>query len=118
MPTKPLLSDPTNRIVAIFDERAQADAARRVIAERGVAEGQIRILQGEQLADQVDTSAKWFADTDEEIARYERALRAGKTVISLPVGDQPSRDSLHRILKQHEARIITHFGQWVTEMLK
>ena len=71
-----------------------------------------------EAAEKVDTSPKWFADTDVEIKRYRRELEAGNTVISVPVTDSNCREKIHEIFKRHDARLVTHFGEWVTEMLK
>lgn len=46
------------------------------------------------------------------------AVRAGKTVVSVPVQGSAGRDTLHVILERHGARLITHFGEWVTEMME
>ena len=84
----------------------------------GITDDQIRVMRGEEAATKVDTSAKWFADTDVEIEKYQRELTAGKTIVSVPVQDSTDRDTLHAILKRHGARLITHFGEWVTTMMK
>ncbi|MEO8497770.1 MAG: hypothetical protein ABI614_22110 [Planctomycetota bacterium] len=118
MTEKHLLDDPTNRILTVFDKPADAEAARQEFLKEGFSAAQIRLYKGEYAGDHVDTSAKWFADTDEEIKRYQDALRAGNTVMSLPVKDSASREQIHAILTRHEARVITHFGQWVTEMMQ
>lgn len=113
-----LLEDPINRVVAVFDNEQNLESARHDLLKEGITAEQIRVMQGEQDAKRVDTSTKWFADTDEEIQRYQDELRAGSTVVSLPVTDEVGREKLHSILKRNEARLITHFGQWVTEMMK
>jgi hypothetical protein len=112
------LEDPTNRIVSVFDDLSHADAARQELLEHGITDDQIRVMRGEEAAAKVDTSAKWFADTDVEIEKYQRELSAGKTVVSVPLQDSADRDTLHAILKRHGARLTTHFGEWVTEMMQ
>ena len=120
MSQKQLLEDPTNRIVTVFDGQEQAEAARKELSEAGLDlnDDQIRVLHGREAAEKVDTSPKWFADTDVEIKRYRLALEAGNTVVSLPVTDSDYHEKIHEILKRHDARLVTHFGEWVTEMLK
>lgn len=118
MSDEQVLVDPTNRVVCVFDQRAQAEAARAELLKLELTEKEIRVLQGEETAEKVDTSPKWFADTDEEIARYKRELKAGGTVLSVPIADRETREKVHDVLKRHDARLITHFGEWVTEMLK
>ncbi|MCA9265560.1 MAG: hypothetical protein KDA60_16985 [Planctomycetales bacterium] len=116
--SKSIFQDPTNRIVCIFDSRDDADAAARTLfADLG--EGQaIHVLQGDDAARQLDTSAKWFADTDEEMKRFERELFRGHTIVAVSVADSETRDRAHQILKQFGARHITHFGEWITEVLQ
>jgi len=118
MSSEDILQDPTNRIVAVFDETQDAQLAREACVAAGIQSSQIRVFHGAEDGDNVDTSAKWFADTDEEIARYQHELRAGNTVISIPIEDGECREEVHAILQKHNARLITHFGQWVTEMMK
>jgi hypothetical protein len=113
-----LLEDPTNRIVAVFDDRDRWERARQDLVQAGLPDLRIRVMQGHKDASRVDTSAKWFADTDEEIARYQRELEAGNVVIAVPAQDPAVREQLHGILKRHNARWITHFGQWITEAMK
>ncbi len=114
----PVLEDPTNRIVSVFDNMEQATTARQDLMDHGLASASIRWLQGAEQAAHVDTSAKWFADTDEEIRKFQRELQAGHIVLSVPVGDKSEREQLHTILKRHQARFITHFGEWITEVLR
>ena len=118
MSEKNLMKDPTNRIVSVFDDREHAEAARQALLDDGFEAENIRLFHGEEDANDIDTSAKWFADTDAEIGKYRRELKAGKTVVSIPVSDSECRDKVHGILKGHDARMVTHFGQWITKMLQ
>lgn len=118
MSQEQFLEDPTNRIVSVFDGQEQAEAARKELSEADLNDDQIRIAHGPEAAEKVDTSAKWFADTDEEIQRYCHELRAGNTVLSVLVTDEAGRERIHDIVKRHGARLVTHFGRWVTEMMK
>lgn len=110
--------DPTNRVVCMFDDFTKAEAAKASLIEFGFEDHQVHILHGDADAAEVDTSAKWFADTDKEIKKFERELRDGRTVLSVPVKDCDCRDGVHRILKTHDARHITHFGEWITEVMR
>lgn len=112
------INDPTNRIVAVLEKESSADAARRDIADYGIAGDSIRTFQGGSDAEGVDTSAKWFADTDDEMEHFQQQLRSGNIVISIPVSDEKCRDAVHKILKRHNAFRITHFGKWVTEVMR
>ncbi len=115
MSDQDVMEDPTNRIVAVFANKDFANAARNDLSDYGIKERQIRILEGEE---EVDTSAKWFADTDEEMEQFQQQLLAGNTVISVPAKDKAAREEIHDILKRHEAYRVTHFGRWVTEVMR
>ena len=115
---EPLLEDPTNRVVSVFDSSDDAEAAMKELTELDCTAGAAKLYQGDAAADQIDTSAKWFADTDAELRRYERELRAGSLVVSAAIKDADARVKVHEVLKQHNARLVTHFGEWVTEMMR
>lgn len=118
MGNEELLEDPTNRVVCVFDEQQQAEAARQSLIDFGFDGEQIRLCHGSDAAEGIDTSAKWFADTDAEIKRYAQELRAGNSVLSVPISDADCREKVDGIVKRHAARLVTHFGQWITEMMK
>ena len=87
MSTEKFYDDPTNRIVCIFDDRSDSVSAKSALIEFGYADGHVR-LYDEQAASEVDTSAKWFADTDTEIKKFEQQLRSGAIVMSVPIKDK------------------------------
>ncbi|QEG37581.1 hypothetical protein [Bythopirellula goksoeyrii] len=112
------LEDPINRVVSVFDEPMQAEAAVKLLLEDGFSKEQLRVFHGPEDAAKVDTSKKWFADTDVDIKRYRRELEVGNTVISVPIEDGESRNRVHALLKNEGARLTTHFGEWITEVLQ
>jgi trans-aconitate methyltransferase len=115
---EPILEDPTNRIVCVFDSQDNADAACEELTKIGIKNEQVRRFRGAEDAENVDSSAKWFADTDKLIKRYKQQLRLGSIVISVPVKDSDDRDRLHALLNRCDARLITHFGEWITEVMR
>ena len=92
--------------------------AKAALIGLGFEKNQIHVLHGDDDAAEVDTSAKWFADTDKEIKKFEREIRHGQTVLSVPIKDCDCREGVHQILKEHDARHITHFGEWITEVMR
>lgn len=110
--------DPTNRVVCTFADVHDAEQAKAALLASGFTNEQIHMLVGESAADEVDTSAKWFADTDKEIKKYVRELRNGAVVLSAPVKDCDCREEVHEIMKHAGARHITHFGEWITEVMR
>jgi hypothetical protein len=118
MNAKQPLKDPTNRVVSVFDKRSQAESALQALVEDGFDKEEIRLFHGAEDAANVDTSPKWFADTDVEIKKYRRELDAGNSVISVPIDSGVSRERVHAILQENEARLTTHFGEWITEVMQ
>ena len=110
--------DPTNRVVCTFDGHDTARDAKAALIEFGFEKQQVHVLQGEEDAEEVDTSAKWFADTDKEIKQFKRELHRGHTVLSVPVKDCDCREEVHQILKKFGATHVTHFGDWITEVMR
>jgi hypothetical protein len=113
-----IYNDPTNRVVCVFDSYAKAIEAIAALIEFGFEKQQIRLLRGHDDAAEIDTSPKWFADTDTEMKRIERQLLAGDTIVAVPVHDSDGREEVHRIVTAHGAKHVTHFGEWVTEVLR
>ena len=112
-----ILDDPRNRIVCVFEDTVSAEKARAALVDYGFAPNQVRLLR-ENDAKEMDTSAKWFADTDEEMKKFERQLRGGLVAVALPVRDAESRQQIYEILQSHGAHRVTHFGEWVTEVMR
>lgn len=95
MSEEQILDDSRNHVVCVFEDRKQAEKARKQLSELGIPDGEIRQAQGDDDAQEVDTSPKWFADTDEDIQRYREQLKIGNTVISVPVSDGETREKVH-----------------------
>lgn len=111
------LENPTNRLVAAFHTNELAEHAIRDCIAAGISREEIRLLKGSQDARQIDTSPKWFADTDVDIARFRRALEDEQVVISVPVGDEVEAETVKSICQECESHLLTHFGTWVTEVM-
>lgn len=106
--------DPTGRAVCVFDEQEHAKAARDALVEEGFPSEDITVLDSKADASEIDVSAKWFADTDEDITRYKHEIEVGNTVVSVPAADQETLELVRRLFEKHGARMMTHFGDWVT----
>ncbi len=104
------LEYPNNRIVAVFNDVTAATAARTALAGSLGEEAEIKLYSGDGSAEEVDTSAKWFADTDLDIARFKRALEAGNAILSVPVENDQQRETTNQTLADHGATLATHFG--------
>jgi len=109
------LADPTHRIVSIFPDVDKAQAAARSVAEAGIEVGSIKLFNGREAADEIDASAKWFADTDVEIQRFKRALLSGQAVLSVGLENQKQKGAVEEIAASAGAGTTTYFGRWATE---
>lgn len=116
--TKPqVFDDPTNRIVCVFDAEESAEKAKTALISYGFQSQQVKTL-GADDSSKNDTSAKWFADTDKEMKKFARELRRGFVGLAVPVKDSDSRKEVNEILQSHGAQHVTHFGDWVTEVMR
>jgi hypothetical protein len=87
------------------------------LIKHGFEAKQIKILR-EQDASDVDTSVKWFADTDKEMKKFASELRQGFVPLAMPVRNAESRATINEVLQSHGAQHVTHFGDWVTEVMR
>lgn len=111
------LSDPRGRAVAVLQSAEQAEKAKTSLLEMGISEDEIQIVNGSENAKLVDDSAKWFADTDEDLERYKRKLLAGETLISVPIQKDDDLKQIQSILYESGARTMTNFGTLVTKTI-
>jgi hypothetical protein len=109
------LEDPRNRIVAVFDHSDNARAAvLEFVDQYRIPQEEIYLLHGKNETDEVETSARWFADNDIDLERYRHRLATGGTVISVPVEDEREVDRFVQVLEKYHAGMMTHFGTWET----
>ena len=95
---------PTNRLLAVIDDPAEAAAALAELKAAGFADRDLEILRGEEGADRMDGTGEvsgWLGrlrrafdftlmDQLVDFATYERALRDGRAVVMVHVhGDAP-----------------------------
>jgi hypothetical protein len=122
---------PTNRLVAVIDDQAEAAAAMSELTASGIRAQDLDLLRGEEGADRVDGTGAvsgWLGrlrrafdftlmDQLVDFAAYERALRDGRAVVMVHVhGDKPKADA-HAILKRHGAHFTNYYGRFATEEL-
>ncbi|WP_166828840.1 hypothetical protein [Thalassoroseus pseudoceratinae] len=108
-------NDPVGRAVAAFDRQSQAEAAVQSLVDGGFPREEIHFSHGRNDASKVDSTPHWFADIDDEIEWYKRKLENGGSVVSAPVNDKETLKQVHEIYLESGARMMTHFGNWITE---
>jgi hypothetical protein len=122
---------PTNRLLAVIDDPAEAAAALAELKAVGFADRDLEILRGEEGADRMDGTGEvsgWLGrlrrafdftlmDQLVDFATYERALRDGRAVVMVHVhGDEPKAQALE-ILKRHGGHFMNYYGRFATEEL-
>ena len=122
---------PTNRLLAVIDDPAEAAAALAELKASGFADRDLEILRGEEGADRVDGTGQvsgWLArlrrafdftlvDQLVDFAAYERALRDGRAVVMVHVHGDAPKEAAHRLLKRHRGHFINYYGRFATEEL-
>lgn len=122
---------PTNRLLAVIDDPAEAAAAMAELQAGGIATRDLDILRGEEGADRVDGTGHvsgWLArlrrafdftlmDQLVDFAVYERALRDGRAVAMVHVHGDAPKAAAHAILKRHGGHFINYYGRFATEEL-
>lgn len=125
------LSSPRNRIVAVINSQEDTDAALAALQGEGrVVEGDAVVFKGQRAADKIDVSGEEHGIAgkvnrtlqnygDEKDYFYQKIaeLEQGHNVISVAAGDESQRETIKRILKQHNAHAMLYHGDWVVEVI-
>jgi hypothetical protein len=120
---------PTNRLLAVIDDPAEAATALAELRADGIATRDLEILRGEAGADRMDGTgdvsgamgrirrALAFTLMDQlvDFAWYEWALRDGRAVVMVRVrGDAPKAKAA-ATLGRHAAHFVNYYGRFATE---
>ena len=126
------LGYPTNRLLAVIDDPAEAAAAMAELQASGIATRDLETLRGDEGADRVDGTGRvsgWrgrlqrafaFALMDQlvDFAAYERALRNGRAVVMVRVNGDAPKAAAHEVVKRHGGHFINYYGRFATEELE
>ena len=120
---------PTNRLLAVIDDAADAAAALAELKAAGFPDRDLEILRGEEGADRMDGTGEvsgWLGrlrrafdftlmDQLVDFATYETALRDSRAVVMVHVhGEEPKAQALE-ILKRHGGHFMNYYGRFATE---
>lgn len=122
---------PTNRLLAVIDDPAEAAAAMAELKAAGIADRDLELLRGEESADRMDGTGAvsgWLGrlrrafdftlmDQLVDFATYERALRDGRAVVMVHVHGDAPKVAAHDILKRHGGHFTNYYGRFATEEL-
>jgi hypothetical protein len=120
---------PTNRLLAVIDDPAEAAAALAELKAAGLADRDLEILRGEEGADRMDGTGEisgWLGrlrrafdftlmDQLVDFATYERALRDGRAVVMVHVHGDELKAQAVKILKRHGGHFMNYYGRFATE---
>ncbi len=118
---------PHNYIVAVIDDRAEAEQAAEALSSAGWPENDIRLFAGqkiaprlEQIEEQRSLPEKLAADvrhyvSDEGVMAedYEEDARLGHQILAIYTPDDAKVEQARALLAAHHAHSIEHFGTWV-----
>jgi hypothetical protein len=127
--TKRAIGYPTNRLLGVIDDPAEAAAALADLKAAGVLDRDLEILRGEESADRMDGTGEvsgWLGrlrrafdftlmDQLVDFAAYERALRDGRAVVMVHVHGDAPKEAAHQVLKHHGGHFINYYGRFATE---
>jgi hypothetical protein len=121
---------PKRRVVAVFDDDAQLDAAVRDLSEAGIDSSGINVLSGPDGAGLLDRSGtnhglrarllrlvQGGAYESDALRAHEQALNDGHHVIYVPVRDRTDRAKIAGILRAAGGYYFLYFGAWSVEQL-
>jgi hypothetical protein len=120
---------PTNHIIAVINDRQEAEQAAAAMRASGFTH--VELLSGQdsmrlvhQKMDEQNPLAKLWEDmrkalTDEGASEraYLDELRRGRSVVMAHVANAGDADRADEVLQRYHAHTVQHFGQWtVTSM--
>jgi hypothetical protein len=119
------------RLLAVFDGRAEAEAAADALMAGGFDRSKVELLEGPDDASTFDASGRRrglrgrlyrivessWADQAPDFAWYEAAVREGRVVLSVRVRGQRRLRAASEIVLAHGGHFVNHFGWFETQEL-
>jgi hypothetical protein len=124
-----MITYPTNRLLAVFDDHSQADAAARQLQADGFAAADIELISGPKgraqlrrlgphrgpLAGFVRMFQFMTMDQMPDFPAYEAAVADGRTVIAVRALGSPRVSAARRAVQAAGAHFINYYGRFATE---
>jgi hypothetical protein len=124
-----LIGYPGQRVLAVFDEPGEADAAIAALRAGGIPDKDIELLRGPEAADAFDATGSrhglaarlqrvvQFSVMDQlpALAWYEAALRDGRTVVAVRTSDRTRTLRVVSALEAAGGHFVNRFGRLATE---
>ena len=129
MPARPMITYPTQRLLAVIDDPARAREAATALGAAGVAPGDVEVLAGTDGRAQLAAlgsrpnplsrlvRAFQFLSMDQlpDFLVYERAIDDGRAVVAVRVTSRGRIATLRPILERFGAHFMNYFGRLSTE---
>jgi hypothetical protein len=132
--TSKFVFNPTNKIIGIIDDAADAQAALRDLKAAGFTAEQVELLANEEEAQRIELTGEdadvsvhvigstqkpqEYYDAPGLVTQIEQELKSGHYGIAVGRTDSESRESVRRILKSHGGHYINFYGTWAVESLE
>ena len=130
-PPKRTIGSAVGRLLAVFDTRAEAEAAVDGLAAAGFDRSRIELFEGAGDAGAFDASGRRrglrgrlfrliefsWADQAPDFAWYEAAVREGRVVLSVRVRGQRRLRQAADIVLARGGHFVNHFGWFETQEL-
>lgn len=125
------LEYPTHKVIGVFADWDQAEAAIRRLTADGWSREQIGVLAGQEGAKRLDATGERhgllaqlsrifqnFADLDaKHTARHEQELMAGHILVAADGEDEERRAQASRTMQAAGGYFINYYGKWWVENL-
>lgn len=124
-----MITYPTNRLLAVFDHHAQADAAARQLLDTGFTAADVELIAGPQGRAQLRRLGPergpfagfvrmfQFITMDQmpDFPTYEAALAAGHAILAVRVRGTRRVNAARRIAHAAGGHFINYYGRFATE---
>jgi hypothetical protein len=132
MATSTFIGYPVDRMLAAFDDPADAAAAAAAVHASGIPDRDITVLRGSEGADRLDGTgavhgpvakvrrAVAFTVMDQlpDFTWYEQAVRRGGAVLMIRARGADRTRRIAATLRDHRAHFINHYGRFATEEIE
>ena len=132
MATKQFIGYPVDRMLAAFDDPADAASAAAALRTIGLSDRDITVLRGTEGADRLDGTgavhgpvakvrrAVSFAVMDQlpDFTWYEQAVRRGGAVLMVRARGAERTRHVAAVLREHRGHFINHYGRFATEEIE
>ena len=122
---------PTDYIVAVIDDPDAGQRAFDALRQAGFPAWEIELHRGEDLVQYLESMEPQrgfysrlrtalqtaLSDELEACQEYEREARAGHAILTVRGDNPPKVEAARRILREHGAHTVRHYGQFVLTRL-